>query len=297
MSDSSQVRKSVSEFYTQAVKSGSGCACGGNAGEAVPKGFAAQFAGYGDDVAGLPADAVANSFGCGNPLAFSEVKPGEVVLDLGSGAGIDLLIAARKVGPTGRVIGVDMTDEMIGRARANAAEAGFTNIEVRKGIIEDLPVETASVDWVISNCVINLSPEKDRVFAEIARVLKPGGRMLVSDIVVQDVPAWVRESMALYASCVAGAISEAEYAEGLRRAGLADVEVRERYPYDFDQVKALIESEVPADATANCCGPAPSSCCGGGAAAPIDAAAMAAEVAQKVWSAKFHARKPEGGTA
>jgi len=288
MSDSKQVRKSVSEFYTRAVKSGSGC-CGG--GKVVPKGFAAQFAGYGDDVAGLPADAVANSFGCGNPLAFSEVKPGEMVVDLGSGAGIDLLIAARKVGPTGRVIGVDMTDEMIARARANAAEAGFANIEIRKGIIEDLPVETASVDWVISNCVINLSPEKDRVFAEIARVLKPGGRMLVSDIVVQDVPAWVRESMALYASCVAGAVSEAEYVNALRRAGLADVEVRERYLYDFDQVRALIESEVPADATASCCGPAPSSCCGGDTA-PIDAAAIAAEVAQKVWSAKFHARKP-----
>ncbi len=197
MSDSNRVRQSVSEFYTQAVKSGSGCGCGG--GEAIPKGFAAQFAGYGDDVAGLPADAVVNSFGCGNPLAFSEVKPGEVVVDLGSGAGIDLLIAARKAGPSGLVIGVDMTDEMIARARANAAEAGFANIEVRKGIIEDLPVEAASVDWVISNCVINLSPEKDRVFAEIARVLKPGGRMLVSDIVVQDVPAWVRESMALYA--------------------------------------------------------------------------------------------------
>jgi len=295
MSDSSQVRKSVSEFYTQAVRSESGCACGGNSGDAVPKGFAAQFAGYGDDVAGLPADAVVNSFGCGNPLAFSEVKPGEVVLDLGSGAGIDLLIAARKVGPTGRVIGIDMTDEMIARARANAAGAGFANIEVRKGIIEDLPVETASVDWVISNCVINLSPEKDRVFAEITRVLKPGGRMLVSDIVVQDVPAWVRQSMALYASCVAGAVSEAEYLEGLRRAGLADFDLLELYMNDFDQIRALIESEVPAEATASCCGPAPSSCCGGDTA-PIDAAAIAAEVAQKVWSAKFHARKPRGGT-
>ena len=289
MSDNNQVRQSVSEFYTQAVKSESGCGCSG--GDVAPKGFAAQFSGYGDDVAGLPADAVANSFGCGNPLAFSEVQPGEVVLDLGSGAGIDLLIAARKVGPSGRVIGIDMTDEMIARAQANAAEAGFANIEVRKGIIEELPVEAASVDWVISNCVINLSPEKDRVFAEIARVLRPGGRMLVSDIVVQDVPAWVRESMALYASCVAGAVSETEYVEGLRRAGLVDVEVRERYPYDFDQVRALIESEVPA----SCCGPAPSSCCGG-ATAPIDAATIAAEVAQKVWSAKFHAWKPGRGT-
>jgi SAM-dependent methyltransferase len=300
MSDSKEIRKSVSEFYSRAVKSGTGCcgpatSCCGGEPAVAPQGFAAQFAGYGKDLAGLPSDAVQNSFGCGNPLAFSEVKPGEVVLDLGSGAGIDLLIAARKVGPTGRVIGVDMTDEMIARARANAAEAGFANIEVRKGIIEELPVESSSVDWVISNCVINLSPEKGRVFAEIARVLKPGGRMLVSDIVVQDIPAWVRESMALYASCVAGAVSETEYVEGLRRAGLIDVEVRERYPYDSDQVKALLESEAPADAPATCCGPAASPCCGNEAVrAPIDTAAMAAEVAHKVWSAKFHARKPAG---
>jgi SAM-dependent methyltransferase len=128
MSDSNQVRQSVSEFYTRAVKSESGCGCSG--GDVVPKGFAVQFAGYGDDVEGLPADAVANSFGCGNPLAFSEVKPGEAVLDLGSGAGIDLLIAARKVGPSGRVIGIDMTDEMIARARANTAEAGFVSIHI-----------------------------------------------------------------------------------------------------------------------------------------------------------------------
>jgi ubiquinone/menaquinone biosynthesis C-methylase UbiE len=284
-----EVRNSVSEFYTKAVKAGTGCCgpasscCGARAGgeAVVPKGFAAQFAGYGGDTAGLPADAVENSFGCGNPLAFSEVQPGQVVLDLGSGAGIDLLIAARKVGPTGRVIGVDMTDEMIARARANVAAAGLANVEVRKGIIEDLPVESGSVDWVISNCVINLSPEKDRVFAEIARVLKPGGRMSVSDIVVQDVPDWVRRSMALYASCVAGAVSEDEYVAGLRRAGLSEVEVTERYPYDLEQVKAFIASEVPPDAAAGgCCGAAP------------DVDAVASEVASKVWSAKFKARKP-----
>jgi SAM-dependent methyltransferase len=286
MDDKDEVRKSVSEFYTQAVKGGSWCCgpassgcCGSAAApEVVAKGFAAQFAGYGADTVGLPADAVENSFGCGNPLAFSGVLPGEVVLDLGSGAGIDLLIAARKVGLSGRVIGVDMTDEMIDRARANADAAGFPNIEVRKGIIENLPVESGSVDWVISNCVINLSPEKDRVFAEIARVLKPGGRMSVSDIVVQDVPDWVRQSMALYASCVAGAVSEDEYAASLRRAGLADVEVAERFPYDLEQVRSLIESEVP-----------------GAIKGSIDTPALAAEVAEKVWSVKFHARKPLEG--
>lgn len=295
MSGSDEVRTSVSEFYTKAVKEGSGCGCA-TKGQDLPKGFAAQFAGYGDDTTGLPSDAVINSFGCGNPLAFSEVKPGEVVLDLGCGAGIDLLIAARKVGPTGRVIGIDMTDEMIARARANIAEAGFPNVEVRKGIIEDLPVESGSVDWVISNCVINLSPEKHRVFAEIARVLKPGGRMSVSDIVVQDVPDWVRRSMALYASCVAGAIGEDEYADGLRRAGLADVQVVERYPYDREQVRALIESAIPMDAAAGgCCEPAtaaPGCGCGRSDPAPLDPAALAGEVASKVWSAKFQARKP-----
>ena len=155
----------------------------------MPKGVVAKLAGYSDEeFAALPADAVVNSFGCGNPLAFSAVQPGEVVLDLGSGAGIDLLLAARKVGAAGRVIGVDMTEEMIARARANIAAAGIENAEVRQGIIEELPVEDSSVDWVISNCVINLSPEKPRVFAEIARVLKPGGTMLVSDIVAEDLP-------------------------------------------------------------------------------------------------------------
>ncbi len=282
MIDHDQIRKTVSDFYTRAVKTGSGCCgpgssgcCGSGATDVLPKGFAAQFAGYGEDTTGLPADAVHNSFGCGNPLAFCDVKPGEVVLDLGSGAGIDLLVAARKVGPTGHVIGVDMTDEMIERARANAAAAGFTNIEVRQGIIEALPIEAESVDWVISNCVINLSPEKNRVFREIARVLKPGGRIRVSDIVVQDIPDWVRQSMSLYASCVSGAVSEQEYADGLRQAGLVDVEVTERFPYDQDQIRAMIESEIPDDVRMG-----------------ADGARLAAEVAGKVCSAKFQATKP-----
>ncbi len=142
---------------------------------AAQKGAVVEFAGYtADELAELPDDAVVNSFGCGNPVALAGLRKGDVVLDLGSGAGIDLLLAARLVGPEGRVIGVDMTDEMIARAEANIAAAGLANVEVRKGIIEELPVEDASVDWVISNCVINLSPEKERVFAEIARVLRPG---------------------------------------------------------------------------------------------------------------------------
>jgi SAM-dependent methyltransferase len=278
--DNDRIRKGVSAFYGRAVRSGtgccsgSGCGCGGGDDATGIAGFAAQFPGYDAQAAGLPADAVANSFGCGNPLAFSEVEPGEVVLDLGSGAGIDLLIAARKVGPTGRVIGIDMTDEMITRARANAAEAGFTNIEVRKGIIEDLPVDAASVDWVISNCVINLSPEKHRVFAEIARVLKPGGRMRVSDIVVEDLPAWARDHMGLYASCVSGAVSQAEYLEGLTRAGLVDIQVPERFPYGQVQVREILDADP-------------------GESAGPDHANLASAIAGKVWSATFCARKPK----
>lgn len=284
MSDSDATRKAVSKAYARMVSSGTGCGCGCGT-PIVPKGVAAQLAGYrAEDLTGLPADAVANSFGCGNPLAMSEVREGETVLDLGSGAGIDLLIAARRVGPTGHVIGVDMTDDMIDRARKSIAAAGLGNVEVRKGIIEKLPVESGSVDLVISNCVINLSPEKSRVFAEIARVLRPGGRMLVSDIVVRDLPSWVSQSFAMYASCVAGAISEDEYLAGLRREGLVDVEVRDRLKYDAAQLAALVESDLPEDAKIP-------SCCG----AKIDSKtirSVAESVEGKVWSAKIFARKP-----
>jgi len=281
-----QTRTSVSEAYTRAVASQSGCCCG----DVAPKGVTAKLAGYGaDDLTTLPADAVENSFGCGNPLAFADVNEGEVVLDLGSGAGIDLLLAARRVGPTGRVIGVDMTDVMIERARANAAAAGFDTIEVRKGIIEDLPVDTASVDVLISNCVINLSPEKDRVFAEIARVLKPGGRMRVSDIVVEELPEWVKESLELYSSCVAGAISEDAYVAGLKTAGLEQVEIADRLVYDSAQLEALVGSEIveTVGGTSGCCG-------GGSTTLPegMNAGRAVTELEGKVWSDIFLARKP-----
>jgi len=280
MKDHDNVRKGVTEAYTRAVKSESGgCGC--------QKSAVAQLAGYStEELAGLPIDAVVNSFGCGNPVAFAGVKAGDVVLDLGSGAGIDLLIAADKAGPTGRVIGVDMTGEMIERARKNIAAAGYQNVEVRKGIIEKLPAGDASVDWVISNCVINLSPEKDRVFAEIARVLKPGGQMSVSDLVVKDLPDWVRENTDLYNACVSGAISEEEYVAGLERAGLEDIEVKERLVYDPAQIEQIAEKAVQAGAESlsGCCGPA-----------TADLVARAAEsVAGKIWSAKFYARKPTG---
>jgi SAM-dependent methyltransferase len=250
--DHDEKRKSVSEDYARAVSSPSaGCCC-----SPVPKGVVAKLAGYTDDeIAALPPEAVTNSFGCGNPLAFSGVKPGDVVLDLGSGAGIDLLLAAKKVGRKGKVIGVDMTDAMIDKARENIRAAGLTNVEVKKGIIENLPVESGSVDWVISNCVINLSPEKPRVFAEIARVLKPGGRMLVSDIVADGLPAEIAKNRHLYSSCLAGAISEGAYLDGLRQAGLADVGVKERIVYDTTQIEAFIGSEL--SEAGGCCGSTP----------------------------------------
>jgi SAM-dependent methyltransferase len=276
------IRISVSEDYAHAVKSpGASCCCGGGA--PVPKGVTAKLAGYSDeDFAALPPEAVVNSFGCGNPLAFSRVQPGEVVLDLGSGAGIDLLLAAKKVGTSGRVIGVDMTDDMIAKARENAAAAGLSNVEVREGIIEELPVEDASVDWVISNCVINLSPEKDRVFAEIARVLRPGGGMLVSDIVAERMPPELLEDRRLYSSCLAGAISEAAYLDGLRAAGLVDVEVKDRFVYDQLQLEAFIGSEL-----------AGGGCCGGGETIPVERCErLAAQLTGAVASIKVFARKP-----
>ncbi len=237
-----EVREEVSRNYARAVSEGKGC-CGGSSSCCNSAGL-----GYSEEeILDLISDPELISFGCGNPLAFSEVREGDTVLDLGSGAGLDLLIAARKAGPSGRVIGIDMTDEMISRATKNIAQAGMDNVEVRKGIIEDIPVESGTVDWVISNCVINLSPEKERVFAEIYRVLKQGGQMLVSDIVAEDLPEWLKNSERLYSSCIAGAISETDYIRGLEKAGLENVEIRERAEYGMEDIKAFIKTsaEIP----------------------------------------------------
>lgn len=276
-----KIRTAVSSDYAKAVTAHSGGCCGG---KGVQKGVVAKLAGYTDEeLNALPAEAVANSFGCGNPLAFSGVKPGDVVLDLGSGAGIDLLIAARKVGPTGRVIGVDMTDEMIAKANENIAASKLTNVQVRKGIIEDLPVDTASVDWVISNCVINLSPEKHKVFKEISRVMRSGGTMSVSDIVAEELPMEIIENQALRSSCMAGAISEKDYIAGLKSAGLVDIKVENRLVYDAMQLKDFIGSELKESRESSCC-------CGD---SPTGLADQWADKLQgKVWSIKITARKP-----
>lgn len=175
---------------------------------------------------GIPDAALLASLGCGNPVAVAELREGETVLDLGSGGGIDVLLSARRVGPTGRAIGVDMTDEMLTLARRNAAEAGAANVEFRKGTIEALPLDDASVDVVISNCVINLASDKPAVFREIARVLKPGGRMGVSDVVADDLlTAEQRAERGSYVGCIAGALSFREFRQGLEQVGLTDVKL------------------------------------------------------------------------
>ena len=285
---SDEVRTEVAKAYGSMVKepataaaapaTAPSCGCGGA--PTKQKGAVVDLAGYtAEQLAALPTDAVVNSFGCGNPVALAGLREGDTVLDLGSGAGIDLLLAARIVGPGGRVIGVDMTDEMIAKARENATAAGLANVEVRQGIIEALPVEDDSVDWVISNCVINLSPEKPRVFAEIARVLRPGGQMLVSDMMAHDLPQELLDMPVAYSSCVAGAIPEDDYLAGLRAAGLADVEVRERLVYDAGQIAGMALSTVGCS-------------CGGDQLAEL-ARDYAGELEGKVWSAKVYARKPE----
>ncbi len=197
----------------------------------------------------LPAEAVTASLGCGNPTALLALEPGQTVLDLGSGGGIDVLLSAKRVGPTGKAYGLDMTDEMLALARENQRKSGATNVEFLKGTIEAIPLPDNSVDVIISNCVINLSSDKDAVLREAFRVLKPGGRFAVSDVVVRgDVPADIRRSMELWVGCIAGALEETEYAAKLRAAGFADVEVEPWRIYRIDDARAfLTESGVDVD--------------------------------------------------
>jgi N-acetylglutamate synthase-like GNAT family acetyltransferase/2-polyprenyl-3-methyl-5-hydroxy-6-metoxy-1,4-benzoquinol methylase/catechol 2,3-dioxygenase-like lactoylglutathione lyase family enzyme len=221
------------------------------------------------ETAGLPAEAVQASLGCGNPTALAELRSGEVVLDLGSGGGIDVLLSARRVAPTGKAYGLDMTDEMLALARDNARKAGASNVEFLKGEIEHVPLPDASVDVVISNCVINLSPDKDRVLAEAFRVLRPGGRFAVSDVVIRgEVPADLRRSVALWIGCVAGALEESEYREKLARAGFTDIDIEPTRIYHVDEARELL------------------------AGAGIDAAALAPLLDGKFMSAFVRARKP-----
>jgi SAM-dependent methyltransferase len=192
---------------------------------------------------------VTASLGCGNPTALLALEPGQTVLDLGSGGGIDVLLSAKRVGPTGKAYGLDMTDEMLELARENQRKAGATNVEFLKGTIESIPLPDNSVDVIISNCVINLSSNKEAVLREAFRVLKPGGRFAVSDVVVRgDVPTDIRRSMELWVGCIAGALEEKEYAAKLRAAGFADVEVEPWRIYKIDDARAfLMETDVNVD--------------------------------------------------
>ena len=190
---------------------------------------------------GLPAEAVAASLGCGNPTALAKLQAGEVVLDLGSGGGIDVLLSAKRVGPTGKAYGLDMTDEMLALARENQKKAGVENVEFLKGAIESIPLPENSVDVVISNCVINLSGDKDRVLAEAFRVLKPGGRLAVSDVVVRgEVPGEIRRSIELWVGCIAGALEEKEYQEKLARAGFECIDVEPTRVYRADEARDFL---------------------------------------------------------
>ena len=194
-------------------------------------------------IGALPVEAVIASLGCGNPTALAELNAGETVLDLGSGGGIDVLLSARRVGPTGKAYGLDMTDDMLALARKNQAAAGIQNVEFLKGEIEHIPLPDNSVDVIISNCVINLSADKDRVLAEAFRVLKPGGRFAVSDVVVRgsDIPGEVRRSVELWIGCVAGALEEEEYRSKLARAGFTNVDVEPTRIYKAEDAKSFLE--------------------------------------------------------
>jgi len=193
--------------------------------------------------AGLPEKAVAASLGCGNPTALAKLQPGEIVLDLGSGGGIDVILSAKRVGPTGKAYGLDMTDEMLALAYENQKKAGIENVEFLKGAIENIPLPNTAVDVIISNCVINLSGDKDRVLAEAFRVLKPGGRLAVSDVVVRgQVPANIRKSMELWVGCIAGALEENEYREKLARAGFNSIDVEPTRVYKVEEAREFLEA-------------------------------------------------------
>lgn len=231
-----QVKAAVRQHYgARARGTGASCCCGDAAERPCCGGDAAAGAGYlaslgyrADEIKGVPAGAASCSAGCGNPFEGAELKPGETVLDIGSGGGLDAIIAARRVGPAGRVIGLDFTPEMLDLARRNAAEAGLGNAEFRMGDAEAMPVDDASVDVIVSNCVINLAPDKRAVFREAHRVLRPGGRLVISDIVTSGLPAGCFASLEEWVECVGGALPEQDYLDAIRAAGFAQVEVWKR---------------------------------------------------------------------
>ena len=263
------VREKYGAIATSAGKTGccGPTACGG--GDAITSSLYSEH-----EKEGLPEEAVAVSLGCGNPTALAELEPGQTVLDLGSGGGIDVLLSARRVGPTGRVYGLDMTDEMLALARENQRKASVTNVEFLKGTIEAIPLPESSVDVIISNCVINLSTDKDAVLREAFRVLKPGGRFAVSDVVVRGaVPEAIRRSMELWIGCIAGALEESQYESKLKAAGFSDIALQPWRVYDVEDARSFLTG------------------------AGIDVDAVASQVDSRFASAFIRARKPESSAA
>jgi arsenite methyltransferase len=263
------VREKYGEAARRATSGGSAC-CGGASAIAGAKDPITSNLYEASQTLGLPAAAVQASLGCGNPTALAELHEGETVLDLGSGGGIDVLLSSRRVGPAGKVYGLDMTDEMLALARENQRVAGVTNVEFLRGELENVPLPDGSVDVIISNCVVNLSADKDRALAEAFRVLRPGGRFAVSDVVVRGaVPAEVRKSVELWIGCLAGALEEREFEAKLKRAGFGDVSITPTRIYTVEDARDFLS------------------------AAGIDADAMAPQVDGKFMSAFVRATKPE----
>jgi ubiquinone/menaquinone biosynthesis C-methylase UbiE len=268
------VKEVVREKYGQAaLRAQAGVAsacCGGTASGSSCDPITSNLYGAGEE-AELPDLALKASLGCGNPTALAELAPGEVVLDLGSGGGIDVLLSARRVGPTGKAYGLDMTDEMLAIAEENKRKSGLENVEFLKGEIERIPLPDNSVDVIVSNCVINLSGDKDRVLKEAFRVLKPGGRFAVSDVVVRgDVPAAIQRSMELWVGCVAGALSDYQYVAKLARAGFEGIGIEPTRIYGVEDARSFLAAEG------------------------LDADALAKEIDGRFISAFIRARKPEG---
>jgi len=285
LTDPEILRETVREKYAAAARAaaagaGAPLSCCGLSEVAVTDASGTQVFGdalYGAEDAAGAGTALEASLGCGVPTAVADLHEGETVLDLGSGAGGDVFISASRVGPTGRAIGLDMTDEMLELARANAAAAGLTNVDFVKGHIEQIPLPNSSVDVVISNCVINLSADKPRVLREVARVLRPGGRFAVTDVIADpDMDAATRADMSAWTGCIAGALTREEFEQTIAAAGLGAVEIRETHRVHEHAAAALIRASKPADSACcepaaldACCAPAEKAdCCGSSDAAP-----------------------------